>query len=57
MLFNVVQPLKAFSPMLVTVFDIVNDIIAEHPLNALFPMPVTPFGIVKDVRLEQPMNA
>ena len=44
------QPLKALSPMLVTLFGIVIEVKPVQPEKALFPMLVTELGRVMEVR-------
>ena len=52
--FNLEQPLKALSPMLVTLLPIVTEVKLVQPLKSPSPMLVTLFGIVTEVKLVQP---
>ena len=53
-LFKDLQPAKATTPMLVTLFGIVMLVKEEHLAKALSPMLVTLFGIVMLVKDLQP---
>ncbi len=54
--FRYLQPLNAYSPIVVTLFGIVMLVRFSHTQNAYFPIEVTLFGIVMFVRLSQPLN-
>ena len=47
------QPLKALSPMLVTLLGIVTEVKPEQKKKAALPMLVTLLGIVTEVKPEQ----
>ena len=57
MLFKLLQPLNALSPILVTLFGISMLFKLLQPLNALPPILVTLFGISMLFKLLQPKNA
>ena len=54
---KLLQPSKASSPMLVTLFPIVTDVKPVHPEKARSPMLVTLFGISIEVKPVQPWKA
>ena len=50
---SLVQSLKAASPMLVTLLEMVTEVKPEQPEKAYFPMLETPLGMVTEIKPEQ----